>query len=67
MKKLLLLVPLAIVISGSIPARAQFGGCDDSPENPTLLLAGLAGGAYAISSLRIRFRARRKSSTLKKM
>jgi XrtJ-associated TM-motif-TM protein len=42
----------------AIPARAQ-GGCDDSPENPTLILAGLAGGAYAISNVRMKIRARR--------
>jgi len=42
----------------AIPARAQ-GGCDDSPENPTLILAGLAGGAYAISNVRTRIRARK--------
>jgi XrtJ-associated TM-motif-TM protein len=39
------------------PARAQ-GGCDDSPENPTLILAGLASGAYALSALRHRMRLR---------
>lgn len=41
----------------AVPARAQ-GVCDDSPENPTLILAGLASGAYAISSLRNRLRIR---------
>jgi XrtJ-associated TM-motif-TM protein len=47
------------------PARAQ-GVCDDSPENPTIILAGLAGGAYAVSSLRNRVRVRaaaRKAAT----
>jgi XrtJ-associated TM-motif-TM protein len=47
------------------PARAQ-GVCDDSPENPTIILAGLAGGAYAVSSLRNRMRIRaatRKAAT----
>jgi XrtJ-associated TM-motif-TM protein len=42
----------------ALPARAQ-SGCEDSPENPTLVLAGLAGGVFAISSLRTRLRARR--------
>jgi len=65
MKKLLLLAPLAVALSVATPARAQFGGCDDSPENPTLILAGLASGAYAVSALRTRYRARGKSSTLK--
>ncbi len=41
-----------------MPAYAQ-GGCNDSPENPTLILAGLAGGAYAISAVRMKIRARK--------
>jgi XrtJ-associated TM-motif-TM protein len=56
---------LALALMVALPARAQsgngFGGCDDSPENPTLILAGLAGGAFAINSLRLRLRARRAS------
>lgn len=58
MKKTFLLTALAFAMIAAIPARAQ-GGCDDSPENPTLILAGLAGGAYAISSVRMKIRARR--------
>jgi XrtJ-associated TM-motif-TM protein len=58
MKKTFLLTALAFAMIAAIPARAQ-GGCDDSPENPTLILAGLAGGAYAISNLRTRLRARK--------
>jgi XrtJ-associated TM-motif-TM protein len=58
MKKTLLLTALAFALIAAIPAYAQ-GGCRDSPENPTLILAGLAGGAYAISSVRTRIRARR--------
>jgi XrtJ-associated TM-motif-TM protein len=57
MKKSLLLIALAFAVT-ALPARAQTG-CDDSPENPTLILAGLAGGAFAISSVRTRLRARR--------
>jgi XrtJ-associated TM-motif-TM protein len=60
MKKTLLFVALAIALTVALPARAQ-GGCDDSPENPTLILAGLAGGAFALSSIRMRIRARRAS------
>lgn len=33
--------------------------CDSSPENPTLLLAGLAGGVYGANALRARFLAKR--------
>jgi XrtJ-associated TM-motif-TM protein len=58
MKKTFLLTALAFALIAAIPARAQ-GGCERSPENPTLILAGLAGGAYAISSVRTRIRARR--------
>lgn len=58
MKKAILTLALAIPLIAALPARAQ-GGCDDSPENPTLVLAGLAGGVFAVSSLRTRLRARR--------
>lgn len=58
MKKAILSVALAISMMAAIPAHAQ-SGCEDSPENPTLVLAGLAGGVFAISSLRTRLRAGR--------
>jgi XrtJ-associated TM-motif-TM protein len=58
MKKTFLLTAIAFALIAAIPARAQ-GECQDSPENPTLILAGLAGGAYAFSSIRTRIRARR--------
>jgi XrtJ-associated TM-motif-TM protein len=58
MKKTLLLTALAFALVVAVPAYAQ-GGCADSPENPTIILAGLTGGAFAVSSLRTRFRARR--------
>jgi XrtJ-associated TM-motif-TM protein len=60
MKKAILSVALAVSLMAAIPARAQ-NGCEDadSPENPTLVLAGLAGGVFALSSLRTRLRARR--------
>lgn len=55
-----LLVAIAIV---GIPAlvRAQTG-CDDSPENPTVILALVASAGAAISYARGRFSARRNSS-----
>jgi len=59
MKKTFLFATLALVLTVARPAHAQIGGCDDSPENPTLVLAGLASGAFAISSVRNRIRARR--------
>lgn len=59
MKKTFSLFVLIAAICVVVPAHAQ-GGCDDSPENPTLILAGLAGGAYAISTLRTRLSARKQ-------
>jgi len=63
MKKLLLYASLSISLAlcTSVTAHAQLGGCEDSPENPTLILAGLATGAFAVSSVRTRIRARRKA------
>jgi XrtJ-associated TM-motif-TM protein len=58
MKKAILSVALAIPLIVALPAHAQ-SGCEDSPENPTLVLAGLAGSVFAISSLRTRLRAHR--------
>lgn len=60
MKKAILSLALALPLILALPAHAQ-SGCEDSPENPTLVLAGLAGGVFAVSSLRTRIRARRAS------
>jgi len=61
MKKTFLFAALALALTVARPAHAQLGGCDDSPENPTLILAGLASGAFAVTSVRNRIRARRKT------
>jgi XrtJ-associated TM-motif-TM protein len=61
MKKALLFASLVFALVVALPARAQ-EGCVDTPENPTLILAGLSGGAFAISAMRTRLRARRKSN-----
>jgi len=63
MKKFVVLMAFVFALAIAVPAHAQ-GGCDDSPENPTLILAGLAGGAYAVSAIRTRFRARRGNRNL---
>jgi XrtJ-associated TM-motif-TM protein len=62
MKKNMMLLALfvCLVFSASRCARADFGACEDSPENPTLVLAGLASGAFAISAVRTRIRARQR-------
>ena len=52
-------LPLALLCLATLAtartAQAQ-AGCADSPENPTLVLAALATGAYAVTNLRARFR-----------
>jgi XrtJ-associated TM-motif-TM protein len=59
MKNITLTLALVFALFVAVsPARAQ-GGCDDTPENPTLILAGLASGAFALSNIRTRIRARR--------
>jgi len=64
MKKnmVLLALSLCLLFSATRYARADFGACEDSPENPTLVLAGLASGAFAISTVRTRIRARRRTN-----
>jgi XrtJ-associated TM-motif-TM protein len=54
-----LLVVIAVMC---IPAfvRAQIG-CDDSPEDPTLVLALVASAGALVSVARTRFKARRNS------
>ena len=59
MRKRSLFTVLGLVLLCTVPAFAQ-AGCDDSPENPTLILAALAGGVFSANSLRTRFRARRR-------
>ena len=44
----------------ALPLRAQTG-CDDSPEDPTLVLALVASAGALITTARARFRARRNS------
>jgi XrtJ-associated TM-motif-TM protein len=58
MKKFSLFAALALVMFAAKPAHAQ-SGCDDTPENPTLILGGLASGVFAVNSLRTRYRASR--------
>ena len=56
------LVVGAVVAGISIavaPAAWAFGGCVDSPENPTLLLALLGGAAAGVPWLRRQFKKRR--------
>ena len=58
MKKLGYLIPVALLIVAATAARAQDGGCVDSPENPTAVLALVGAAAFGIDYLRNRFRSR---------
>jgi XrtJ-associated TM-motif-TM protein len=58
---------LALLLSVALPLHAQGGGvdtgtCDDSPENPTALLAVVGSAGAFAASARVRFKARRSSS-----
>ena len=46
LKKTLLAMMFAVMLAVALPLRAQTG-CDDSPEDPTIVLA-LVGGAGAL-------------------
>jgi XrtJ-associated TM-motif-TM protein len=55
-KKFLLFIAATFMLIG-LPAYAQ-GGCIDSPENPTAILACVGGSVFAAGVLREKFRAR---------
>jgi XrtJ-associated TM-motif-TM protein len=64
-KSSFLLFGIALLLSVALPLHAQGGstsnGCDDSPENPTAILAVVGSvGAFA-ASVRTRYKARRGS------
>ncbi len=59
MKKMsLLLIGSAVLLSVALPLHAQ-GGCTDSPENPTVVLALVGSAGAFLASARARLRARR--------
>ena len=50
----------AVVCLSLVASTAfAFGGCVDSPENPTWILAGIGGAAAGLPWLRAKIRARR--------
>jgi XrtJ-associated TM-motif-TM protein len=51
------LLLLFLIVAVALPLHAQTGGCDDSPEAPTIALA-LVGGFGALVA-RMRFASRR--------
>jgi XrtJ-associated TM-motif-TM protein len=50
-KRMLLAVGFALMLALTLPLRAQTG-CDDSPEDPTIVLALLAGAGALAASVR---------------
>ena len=63
MKKFRYILPVALLIvaATTLPLRAQSGegGCVDSPENPTAILALVGMAAVGINQLRARFGGRK--------
>jgi XrtJ-associated TM-motif-TM protein len=49
LKKALLVSGFALMFAMALPLHAQEQGCDDSPENPTMIL-GLVAGAGALGA-----------------
>jgi XrtJ-associated TM-motif-TM protein len=57
-KSTLLFAASAVMLASALPAFAQ-GGCVNSPENPTVVLALVGSAGAFVASARARFRARR--------
>ncbi|HEU5342688.1 PExPT-CTERM protein [Edaphobacter sp.] len=64
MKKhwLFLLIAIALLSSTTVPLFADAGGCVNSPENPTAILAAVGSAGALFVSVRARIKARRNSS-----
>jgi XrtJ-associated TM-motif-TM protein len=58
-KSLLPFIGLALVLAVAVPLHAQTG-CDNSPENPTAILAVVGSAGAFFVSARTRIKARRK-------
>jgi len=56
----LLLTAIAMMLAVTVSANAQ-GGCVNSPENPTVVLALVGSAGAFLASARARFKARRSS------
>jgi XrtJ-associated TM-motif-TM protein len=59
-KSSLLLTCIAMMLVVTVTANAQ-GGCVNSPENPTVVLALVGSAGAFLASARARFKARRNS------
>ena len=63
MKKIWFLLGIALLSSVALPLYAQGpGGCVESPENPTAILAVVGSAGAFFVSVRARIKARRNSS-----
>lgn len=51
MRKTILSTIVALALLSAFPLRAQ-GGCEDSPEDPTIFLAVIAGAGVLFTGLR---------------
>jgi XrtJ-associated TM-motif-TM protein len=65
-KSSLLLFGVALLFAFAVPLHAQDGGvgtgsCDDSPENPTAILAVVGSAGAFLAAGRARYKARRDS------
>ena len=60
-RSLLLFISCACLVLIAAPLHAQ-GGCVDSPENPTVVLALVGSAGALVSTIRARFKSRRNSS-----
>jgi XrtJ-associated TM-motif-TM protein len=60
-KSSLLLVAFALLFTVALPLHAQ-GGCVNSPENPTAILAVVGSAGAFFVSVRARIKSRRSSS-----
>jgi len=56
----LVFTAIAMMLAVTVSANAQ-GGCVNSPENPTVVLALVGSAGAFLASARARFKARRSS------
>jgi XrtJ-associated TM-motif-TM protein len=61
MKKTFLLIAGFALLSFTVPMHAQVSGCEDSPENPTAILAVVGSAGALLTSLRMRVKTRNDS------
>jgi XrtJ-associated TM-motif-TM protein len=61
LKKTLFALGFAVMLATALPLRAQTG-CEDSPEDPTIVLVLLSGAGALAAMAWTRVKARRNSS-----